>query len=274
MIKSIALNLVKVAVVIACFSASVQAEATPALFGGPESLTQQKSSRDVNHSIGIARNTDDQTIRYIEHHQYFEDGTHLVRYFDNDRQLILEKDLSYPGLPQHPVIVQRDIRAAAITTVSQDPLGQLATITRSDAASFSFELSEDIIIDAGFDRYIQKNWDQFKQNPTQSVRFAVPGQSRLLKMKVTRVGLIDGQTHFTIKPENWLVRLLLPQISLVYSEDLKLKRYQGFSNLKPTEDESREVIITFRQYNTDRAMDRFPGEWMAVAAEQTISEPK
>jgi hypothetical protein len=271
MINATASNFFKVAIVIACFAASAHAEATQALFGAPEPLQQQTNGLDVTHSIGIARNTDDQTIRYIEHHQYFKDGTHLVRYFDNDRQLILEKDLTYPGMPQHPVIVQRNVRSNVITTVTQDALGQLATITRSDADTFSFKLSEDIIIGAGFDRFIQENWDQFKQNPTRSVRFAVPRQTRLLKMQITRLGLIEGQSHFTIKPENWFVRLILPKISLVYSEDQMLKRYQGFSNLKPTQDKSRDVIITFRQYNTDRAMDRFPEEWMAVAAEYKIS---
>lgn len=224
----------------------------------------------VTHAIGVARGADDAKIRYIEHHQYLDDGSHIIRYYDASDSLLLEKEIAYPGLPQHPTIRQLDPRSNVLTTVTRDPSGEHATITRAqeqESDSFSFALSEDIVIDAGFDQYIRAYWDSFTDTPDQTVRFAVPGQNRLIKMRISRTGVSAEGATFRIKPENWVVRLLLPEIRLNYDGKRLLKRYEGFSNLKPENTSGRDVVITFDHYEREQTTARPTAAWLATGAE-------
>ncbi len=228
-------------------------------------LLALNATATVKHSIGIARNADE-TVRYIEHHQYLQDGRHEVRYYDADNQLVLFKEIRYPELPQHPIISQADFLRAMTTTVEQDK--DTATITRSspdDAESFSFELNDDIIIEAGFDAYVRANFQQLQRQRTAAFKFAVPGQTRLLGMKLTYIGREENLFRFTIEPKNWVVRLLVSGIDLYYDGDAKLVRYQGFSNLKPPAGESREVQIDFRHYESEQSLDSPLAEWLPGA---------
>ena len=54
------------------------------------------SGTTVDHSVGIARDATN-TMLYIEHHQYFGDGSHIARYFSPDLKLKLET-VSYTHL--------------------------------------------------------------------------------------------------------------------------------------------------------------------------------
>lgn len=216
----------------------------------------------VTHSVGVARDVNNQELRYIEHHQYFDNGRHLVRYYDGDQGLLLEKEMLYPGLPQHPDVRHTDylnnidieIRAEATT----------ATIIRRQGEkqrSFSFELSEDIIIDAGFNTYIRSNWEAFKQGDQQQVKFAVAGQERLLTMNIRSYPRKDGGLDFTIAPANLIVKLLLSPINLTYDADKQLMRYTGFSNLKQPQASSREVSISFSHFELDSSLSGPLNEW-------------
>lgn len=222
----------------------------------------------VQHSVGIARDQNSDAIRYIEHHQYLENGQHLVRYYDTENNILLEKEMRYPGLPQHPVLQQQDYLTD--TEISIQRNDDMATMTRSsgeeDLAEFSFPLTEDTVIDAGFDAYIQDNWDAFDTLQTHRVKFAVAGQTRLIDMKISRVGEQQGLTVFTVEPANWLVRLLVPDMTLYYDDTARLARYEGFSNLKPTQDGSRQVVIKFQHFTLDEFLPAPLDEWLPIAS--------
>ena len=217
----------------------------------------------VTHSVGVARSADSRDVRYIEHHQYLENGKHLVRYFGEESSLLAEKELDYPDLPQHPILKQANYLDDTRTIVSRD--GNIATITVTKDKSIqthSFPLSSDIVIDAGFDSYIRNNWDSFLRRPNQELRFAVVGQKRLLKLKIKFLGISNEKARFTIKPNNWLIRMLLPDIQLTYDVDRQLVRYEGFSNLKPKDQPDRRVVITYNHYKSDVSLDQPLQEWL------------
>jgi len=228
-------------------------------------LSSFTAAATVKHSIGIARNADN-SVRYIEHHQYLQDGRHEVRYYDADNQLMLLKEIRYPDLPQHPTISQADFIRAIDTIVEQDR--EQATIIRNvegTSDTFSFELADDIIIDAGFDAYIRANFEDLQRQKSTTFKFAVPGQSRLLGMKLRYLGSEEDLSHFSIEPTNWVVRLLVPGIDLYYDDNGQLVRYQGFSNLKPPAGESREVQIDFQHYESDQFLDSPRADWLPDA---------
>ena len=156
------------------------------------------------HSVGIARDSEER-IRYIEHHQYLDSGDHLVSYYDPEMNLLLRKELSYPGLPQQPSLRQTDPVNEVQITVSSDR-GQAMMIrqTPEGEETFAFELSEQVIIDAGFDTFIRSGWDTFDTRPEQRLKLAVAGQFRLIDMEISYLGETNGLREFTITPRNWL----------------------------------------------------------------------
>lgn len=219
----------------------------------------------VKHSIGVARNADD-SVRYIEHHQYFSDGRHSIRYFNPDYELLVKKDIRYPELPQHPIIRQSDLKAAMETLIEQR--GDEATITRTSTQTsdtFTFPLTENTVIDAGFDAFIRSNFDSLRQGETTRLEFAVPGQRRLLGMNLNFAGATEGLNHFIIEPASWLVRLIIPSINLYYNENRQLVQYQGFSNLKPAPGESRQVRIDFEHYESVEMLELPTPQWLKEA---------
>lgn len=231
-------------------------------------LAMAQSARSaVKHTIGVARNQTDDSVRYIEHHQYLEDGKHIVRYYDNANNVLLEKEISYPGLPQHPTLVQSDFLTDTDIRISREQGNATMIKERGDESEqFTFPLTEDTVIDAGFDRYIQDNWSKFEDSATHRVKFAVAGQARLLEMNISRTGQSEDLTRFIVQPANWFVRLLVSDITLYYDDMAQLARYEGFSNLKPAREDSREVTIQFEHFVLDRALNAPLAEWLPIAS--------
>ena len=219
----------------------------------------------VLHSVGIACG-DDASVSYIEHHQYFDSGEHVIRYYDSNLRLLLTKELNYPDLPQHPTLKQTDMLRQTEVTIATDRT--TAVMTKSSAEKgdvFQFELTEDVIIDAGFDAYIRENWQSFESQPLQQFRFAIAGQSRLIKMEIMKVDSDAGGALFTITPRNWMIRMILPTTRLSYNATRQLSRYEGFSNLKQS-DESRNVEIRFEHYQMETPLSMPLVEWLPMVA--------
>jgi hypothetical protein len=215
----------------------------------------------VLHSVGIARGVDS-SVSYIEHHQYFDSGQHLIRYYDNDLGLLLTKELSYPGLPQHPTLKQTDLlRQTEITIETEKTTAFMTKPPLKGGYGFQFELTEDVTIDAGFDAFIRANWGSFEQQLVQQFRFAIAGQLRLIQMEINRVDSFAEGARFTVTPRNWLIRLILPTISLNYDSTRQLTRYQGFSNLKQS-GESRSVVTSFKHYEMETPLVMPLVEWL------------
>ena len=200
--------------------------------------------------IGVARDVDAQ-VQYIEHHQYLESGEHQINYYSPELTLLVQKKLSYPGLPHHPNIVQSDLlNEIEITMQSQENTLSVKREEDQETNSWNFDLTPNVIVDAGFDRYIQNAWTELSPSVTQTMKFAVAGQSRLIEMKISDIGYERDYRVFVIEPKNWLVRLVVPQIRLEYSAQKQLVRYEGLSNIRTSKGEKNGVVdIRFKPWD-------------------------
>ena len=64
--------------------------------------------------------------------------------------------------------------------------------------------------------------------------------------------------RFTVEPDNWLVRQLVPAIELTYDDSRRLTRYEGFSNIQRQSGDSRTVIVDFHYFTLDSELDKLP----------------
>jgi hypothetical protein len=226
-------------------------------------LTINQAHATVLHSVGVARDAKDNALRYIEHHQYLSDGKHLVRYYDENMDLVAFKELLYPGLPQHPLIVQADLqsRTEIRTSIQNDRLTMVRT-DHSGVQNIELQLTADVIIDAGFDAFIQNDWDNLLSRKEQSLRFAIAGQPRLLDVALVAIPGGESGVDFHIKPESWIVRLFLPKIELKYNEARQLISYEGFSNLKSSNGKNGKVHISFTHHRLSEELLLPLAEWL------------
>lgn len=227
------------------------------------SLFSASSLASVTHSIGIARSVETDAIQYVEHHQYFEDGSHVARYFDPNLQLLLEKRLAYTGLPQHPEIEQSDFLTQKQVSISVQDAAITMIETRADQEikKAEFTLSPDIIIDAGFDSYIRSNWDSFVPSDRYNFKLAVAGQKNLLGITLQQQE--SQATRFVISPQNWLVRLIVPEIELTYDDNRRLDTYRGPANIK-LKGAKRDVAIHFDHYELATSLPHPRPEWISA----------
>lgn len=217
----------------------------------------------VSHSVGIARDAEDRTIRYVEHHQYLASGEHLVRYFDANGSLMVTKKITYPSLPQHPEIDQTDLTKN--TQVRTTNSARSVTMLRNmSGVSESLEVALDntTIIDAGFDSFLRSQWQTFSVGESQTFKLAVVGKESLLKVQITKQAVTNSNTTFKIEPKNFFIRMLVPEMLLIYGPDRQLLTYKGLTNLNLPSGEDRNVIVTFSNYTSPGQLSKPLPQWL------------
>jgi len=226
-------------------------------------LVSPVSSANVLHSIGIARDFSDSTIRYVEHHQYLASGDHRVTYFDLDGEVMATKVMTYPGLPQHPEISQSDFtRNIEVKTFTANQTLTMIRNASGQLKTHDFPMDESIIVDAGFDYFLRNNWQTFVEDVPRSYRFAIAGQERLLDVKIRKQHVSPIETVFTITPANLFIRMLMPEIRLLYNQDRRLITYEGLTNLNLANGLSRHVSVEFSHYFGPSELARPLAQWI------------
>ncbi len=202
-----------------------------------------------SHSIGVARDSKSQAVMYIEHHEYFADGSHRITYMDRDGETIKTTSLTYPGLPQHPRIQQNDVvRDEAVELVVVDNLLKVVQTRGEQMERFDLPVDAGTIVDAGFDPFIRENFEEFTDGKPRRFRFAAAGERRILSVDIVRTPLGEGLHEFTITPSNFLVRLLVPKLRVTYDDRRRLEKYEGPTNLELVDADVGTVEISFTHY--------------------------
>ena len=113
------------------------------------------------------------------------------------------------------------------------------------------------------DAYIKANWQTLIANGETRLQFAAAGYPRSITMRV-QVEPTDNENTFAFKiyPSNFLIRLFIPALNLMYS-DRQLVEYQGYSNLQPDDTESQYVTIQFAHHVTADQLDQPKALWIA-----------
>lgn len=94
-----------------------------------------------------------------------------------------------------------------------------------------------IVIDAGFDRFIRRSWDQLQAGDTLRFDFVSCDRLSLIALRLTKRGRrttpFGPASDFVLEPNNWFIRLLVEPIVITYLDaDRSLLTYDGVSNVK------------------------------------------
>lgn len=217
--------------------------------------------------IGRAQEAQSEAVRYCEYFLPQESGKIRVVYYTpegREGQKIAEKwisgDVASTGVLQTsvPEVLQEDFRHGELRQVTQSDAGWQLRYRRDHRSKFddaSFRLDELEVIDAGFDPYVRKHWNQLVAGETVQFRFASPVHGRAIKLRARAVSCAAAGADLCLQVElaqaflRWIAG---GEIYLEYSRSPEAKpgvprltRFNGVSNLLDDAGEPQQVQIDY-----------------------------
>ncbi|MDX1512790.1 MAG: hypothetical protein R3174_03510, partial [Gammaproteobacteria bacterium] len=104
------------------------------------------------------------------------------------------------------------------------------------------------IVDAGFDRFIESNWEALVRGDTLVRPFLVPSRLQFMDFRIRRVEVQGGREGvvFRLSIDSLLLGLVAPDITVVYDTSTRtLVEYVGVSNMRDAEGNNQDVRIRF-----------------------------
>ncbi|MGA9333193.1 MAG: hypothetical protein WBV39_02830 [Rudaea sp.] len=202
---------------------------------------------------GDAYAKDGGQLLYRESHFLFNaDGAHqrVVLYECPDGKPFGRKLIRDDGDPQAPDFAMRDARTDYREGVKRDAGAREVYVQRGDDQAQKSEVlkvPDDGVIDAGFDVYVRKHWNELAQGKTLQLPFLVPSKREFYNFKLASVP--DAST-----PKRLAVRLslgawyafLAPSIDVAYDRAThRLLQFTGLSNIRDTDLKNYNVRIEF-----------------------------
>lgn len=110
------------------------------------------------------------------------------------------------------------------------------------------KFDDQMVLGQGFDNFLQDKIIKANEK-SKSVHFVVVPQADYFRFKISDETKDTGsEKQITIKPESFVVKMLIDAIKLTYTDSGKtLKRFQGISNLNNDKNESQIVDIELNQ---------------------------
>lgn len=190
-----------------------------------------------------------------------ENQSVTVDYFSPDGNLFATKVLTYQGEYFQPGFELQDNRDNEF--VSARFQGARLILSHGKKGKVNEKVVMDnarLVIDAGFDSYIQINWDQLNAGKRLKFEFALPMRLSTIQLEARKIKAADSPlndrdlgadwVHFRIAPAKAFVSFFADPIYLAYNPNGKyLMRYFGRSNLDNDAGDPVDVRIEYEYLN-------------------------
>lgn len=205
---------------------------------------------------GTAYDLDEQRVLYRESHFLSQaadgGGERVVLYRCPDGSPFARKRVVYGGSAVAPSFEMEDARLGYREGVRGDGAAREVFVQREsgeDERRGPLPDAKGLVADAGFDGFVQANWDALARGETVRFPFLVPSRLDYFNFKVRkeREEEVDGVPASVIRLAlgSWWA-FLLPHIDVVYSnEDRQLLRFEGLTNVRDAEGENYTARIEF-----------------------------
>jgi hypothetical protein len=196
---------------------------------------------------------DDPALLYTEQHEEWVENGRITRstvtYKDADGNVIAKKDLDFSKDPTSPEFRLNGIANGHVEGATRTKGEVVVFFRKSDDHELmekAVNLPEEAIIDGGFDRFIENNWDALLEGKVFNRPFLVPSFRKFVDFKIYLERTTETDAVFVMETASLLLRLLSEKIEVTYSrEDAALKRYVGISNIRDRQGENYEVRVEF-----------------------------
>lgn len=221
------------------------------------------NAQDNNYVVtGSAYNLETNKLAYRELYTSVDEGKQVrVDYVTPEGDLFASKTLTYQGEPFQPQFELVDNRDDEKIGVRFDgPRMILFHAMRDMRNEKTLFDNAKVVVDAGFDAYIQLNWDQLVAGKRLRFDFAFPTRLSTVALEVRKIKAAEspvydneyGQqwVYFRIAPAQTFASLFADPIFLAYDPNGKyLMRFHGRSNIDDQYSGPWDVRIEYEYTN-------------------------
>jgi hypothetical protein len=232
----------------------------------PIAVTQDCAPNADAVMIGIAKNEAGKLI-YCEVVSQIDEQSLKVSYLAKDK-LFAEKSLHFSTSPFIPSVIQKDfrvgeLRQADVSEKNVELRYQINAHKKIDKAVIPLQKVD--ILDAGFDNFIRKNWDELQSGKTLSVNFASMPHLKTLPLRISAQPLDKCLTKhdensplvcYFVEIDNALLRMLLGNIKITYDQHHRLYQFNGIVNLQDDDQDNQKAIIQYFYSSDYQAADK------------------
>lgn len=213
------------------------------------------ASVPIEHYIGTAFDTQGREL-YTESHWISgeaDETERLILFHCPDGKAFARKHVEDAGDALTPLFELDDNRYGYREGVRLASNGRREVFVRRNAEQSEqtalLESVPRLVIDAGFDRFIVKHWNELVSGRKQKVEFLLPSRLRSYSFVLRPMGAdqIDGTPvqRFRLELDSWL-GFALPSIDMAYASDnMAIREYSGVSNIRGNDGENLKVRIEF-----------------------------
>ncbi|WP_193164858.1 hypothetical protein [Microbulbifer hainanensis] len=210
-----------------------------------------------SHVTGLAVEPDSQQLIYCEYFLPTEDNRTRVLYYTPSGHRFAEKDLfgaaSEDGAATSlPEVVQQDYRNGERREVRKGEDSWLLRYRKSATASWKearVPINGIDVIDAGFDDYVRKHWDELVAGRQARFDFASPPHGRGIELRARRVDCHSGDQRslcLRVDLAQPLLRFFAGDLDLVYDRATRrLQQFEGIVNVLDDRSSAQRLQIHY-----------------------------
>lgn len=215
---------------------------------------------DVFQFTGSAETLDGKAL-YEEQHKVegacdngvFKPLKHSVTYVrktEEGDETFAEKKLNYSQSDIRPTVnyqqssFQESLKisyadSGAVNVVWQQPSGD---IKRS-----SVDVSDNLVVDAGFDNLVRQNWDKIVSGESVKFRFLAPtrGTDYAFIVEPAQSQSLNADYVVQIRPDSIVLKFVMDPILLGYNDKGALTAYSGLTNVRDNADQNYTANIRY-----------------------------
>jgi len=203
--------------------------------------------------VAQARDMATGDLLYTEVHFFSNDkDLHRVEYRAADQSLIAVKEVDYRNGDAAPTFVLKNLQYPEQQSASYRDGKLMVGYKEGDEPEETAEVSikTPLVIDAGFDRFVQQNWSELVAGNDAVFYFAVPSSQMLAKLFVEQDDCDKGAggnlVCFRATLTNFIFRWFVTPIKVSYNlETRQLNSYSGVSNFASVDGYNPKVTITY-----------------------------
>jgi|TARA_B110000211_G_scaffold116429_1_gene134853 hypothetical protein len=234
--------------------------------------------------IGYAYDIDSKKLVYSEHHQYVTPTLHQVEYKEPSGEIFATKTIDYSHSYFAPDFTQHNLRnGEKVAVYRRDSVNEKIKYainyqenSKEDSESNTLKLRPRMVIDAGFDHFITKNWDALLAQESLTIDYLIPSALDHYELTVKENTCTnttakknpesndiesndierndDESIHcFSISASSFFIGLFSSELGLTYAQNntskiIRLIEFRGRSNISDQDGNYQDVNINYTYF--------------------------
>jgi hypothetical protein len=204
--------------------------------------------------VGSAYDVNTGALLYTETHEKPSLKEHIVTYREVSGDVFATKVIKYSYSLLIPDFYQMNKRNGEVIDVKTEAndllLVNYQASNNSKVKSKQINISNRLIVDAGFDNFVRNYWNNLAKGDDLNVDFLAPTRQIIAPFKIEKTSCKEDEKNalcLTMSPDAWWLKLVVDPIYLAY--DLKtrdLKRYVGRGNISEKDGDYATVDIHYQ----------------------------